>query len=125
MSLSQLIWLFFGFSGRISRAAYFLAALLMSVILAFLLYRALLAQEASGGEAGAWDAALSLSIFVSLWAQAALGVKRLHDFGKPAIFAIALFLPALNIIGFIVLCLIPGDRGPNSYGRLTNAPANR
>ncbi len=124
MSLSQLSWLFFGFSGRISRAAYFLAALLMSLILAFLLYRALLAQEATG-DVGAWDAALSLCIFVSLWAQAALGVKRLHDFGKPAIFAIALFMPALNIIGFIVLCLIPGDQGPNTYGRLTNAPANR
>ena len=52
----------------------------------------------------------------------ALGVKRLHDFGKPGIFAVALFIPMVSILAFIVLCLYPGDAGANEYGDRTNAP---
>jgi uncharacterized membrane protein YhaH (DUF805 family) len=120
--VSQIYWLFFGFSGRIARAPYLLAALFMMVILTFLLYRLMLAQEA-GRPTEAWDVALSLAMLASLWTQAALGAKRFHDFGKPGLAAIALFIPILNAIGFIALCIIPGDRGPNAYGERTNAPA--
>ncbi len=122
MTLSQIRWLFFGFSGRISRAAYILAALLMTLILGFLLYRIVLAQEA-GGAVEAWDILFSIAIFVSLWGQAALGIKRLHDMGRPGIFAVALFLPMLNVIAFLALCILPGEAGPNAYGARSNEPA--
>lgn len=122
MTAAQMRWLFFSFSGRVSRAPYVLAALLMTVVLGFLLYRVILAQE-SGGGSGMWDVLFSIGTIAALWAQAALGVKRVHDLGRPGIFAAALFLPALNAIAFIVLCILPGEQGPNQYGQVTNAPA--
>lgn len=121
MPRNQLIWLFFGTSGRLGRAAYFLAGLLLAVIQAFFLYRMVQAQEA--GLTGAfWESGFVVTFFVSLWSNVALGVKRLHDFDKPGIVAAALFIPAVSIVAFIILCLFPGDKGPNRYGEYTNAP---
>lgn len=115
-------WLFLSFSGRISRAAYLLAGLLMMITVVFITYRLVRAQEAGIGT-GLWETVLSAVLFASLWAQAALGAKRLHDFGKPGMFAVLLFVPLFNFITFVALCIIPGEPGPNAYGRTTNAPA--
>lgn len=115
-------WLFFGFSGRISRAAYLLAGLLMMITVVFLVYRMMRAQETGVG-GGFWETVLSIVLMASLWAQAALGAKRLHDLGKPGIFAALLFVPMFNFITFVALCLLPGEPGPNRYARTTNAPA--
>ena len=117
-----MIWLFFGFSGRISRAAYFLAGMLMMITVVFIVYRMSLAQE-SGTGAALWEMMLSAALLASLWVQAALGAKRLHDFGKPGIFAVLLFVPAFNFITFVALCVFPGEPGPNRFGQTTNAPA--
>lgn len=122
MQTNQMTWLFFGFSGRISRLAYLLAGLLMMIIVVFLSYRGMLAAEA-GGSGSIWDVALSVVLIASLWAQAALGAKRMHDIGRPGIFAALLFVPLFNFIAFVALCLLPGNPGPNEYGRVTNAPA--
>ena len=124
MPSNQMFWLFFGFSGRVSRAAYFLAGLLMMIVVVFIAYRMTLAQEA-GGDGAAWSIVFSLALLVSLWAQAALGAKRLHDLDKPGLFAALLFVPALNFVTFIALCLIPGTPGQNRYGQFTNAPATQ
>ena len=118
---NQFFWLFFGLSGRVSRAAYFLAGLLLAVIQAFFLYRTVVAQDA-GLDASSWEAAFTLTFFVSLWSNVALGVKRLHDFDKPGIVAAALFIPVVSIVAFVALCLFPGSAGPNQYGARTNAP---
>lgn len=120
--MPSLAWLFFGFSGRISRAAYFLAGLMMMVVVVFIAYRMTLA-EARGTSGAFWELALSVVLLASLWAQAALGAKRLHDLGRPGVFAALLFVPFLNFITFVALCLIPGQPGPNQYGQATNAPA--
>jgi uncharacterized membrane protein YhaH (DUF805 family) len=121
---NQILWLFFGFSGRLSRAAYFLAGMMMMIIVVFIAYRIMLAQESSGS-GGAWETLFSVALIASLWAQAALGAKRFHDIGKPGLFAALLFVPFLNFIAFVTLCLLPGTKGANSYGPLTNAPAQR
>jgi len=118
----KLIWLFFRFSGRVSRAAYFLAGLLLAVIQAFLLYRFTLVPEESSAGQG-WAAAFWIVMVVAVWANIALSVKRLHDIGKPGIIAAALFIPVISIVAFIALCLIPGNPGPNQYGQRPNAPA--
>jgi uncharacterized membrane protein YhaH (DUF805 family) len=118
----QLFWLFFRFSGRVSRAAYFLAGLLLAVIQAFLLYRFTLVPEASAA-GQMWAVAFWLAVIVSVWSNVALGVKRLHDIGRPGIIAAALFVPVVSILAFIALCLIPGNHGPNHYGEHANAPA--
>ena len=115
-------WLFFGFSGRISRAAYLLAGLLMMITVVFIVYRMMLTQQ-SGAGGGFWESVLSVVMIASLWAQAALGAKRMHDLGKPGIFAALLFVPMFNFVAFVALCLIPGQPGPNQYGETTNAPA--
>lgn len=124
MERKQLYWLFFGFSGRVSRAPYFLAGLLLSVFQAFPLYQFTLAPEESG--VGQFWASLFWAVFfLSVWSYVALGVKRLHDFGKPGLFAVALFIPMVSILTFVVLCLYPGDVEANEYGRDTNAPGER
>lgn len=110
-------------SGRVSRAAYFLAGLLLAIISAFFLYRFMLVAEgAAQGEGQMWELAFRVAFVVSIWSNVALGVKRLHDFGRPGIFAASLFIPVVSIVAFVVLCFFPGDPGPNKYGPRTNAP---
>lgn len=115
-------WLFFGFSGRISRLAYLLAGLLMMLAVVFIAYRLTLAEQ-YGTDRSGWELVLTIVLFASLWAQAALGAKRFHDFDKPALFAALLFVPAFNFIAFVALCVIPGTNGPNRFAQTTNAPA--
>ena len=52
LSSNQMTWLFFGFSGRISRMAYLLAGLLMMLAVVFLAYRLTLAEEAGSSGVG-------------------------------------------------------------------------
>lgn len=122
MPRSQIAWLFFGFSGRVSRAAYFLAGLLLAVIQAFLLYRfTLVPEDSTAGQV--WAMAFWVVVLASLWSNVALGVKRLHDFDKPGLYAVSLFIPIVSILVFILLCVFPGTEGPNRYGARTNAPS--
>jgi uncharacterized membrane protein YhaH (DUF805 family) len=117
----QLLWLFFGISGRLSRAPYFLAGLLAQLVPAFVLYRFTLAPEASGaGQALAvifW-----LALLLSIWSNITLGVKRLHDLGQPGIVAASLLVPVVSYLVFLFLCFYPGDAGPNRFGAFPNSP---
>ena len=119
---SNLTWLFFKISGRVSRAAYFLGGLLVAIIQAFPLYRFTLVPEGSA-ESNMWSFIFFIAFIASLWSNIALAVKRLHDLDKPGIAALILFVPVVSIIAFLVLCLFPGQPGPNRYGRRTNEPA--
>ena len=126
----QLVWLYFRLRGRLSRAAYALSMLLLIVIQSFLLYRMVLSLELDpatqtwqmGPDAPGtgWAAGFWLFGLASLWPTVALTVKRLHDIGAQGIFAAALFIPALNLVAFLVLCLLPGTPGPNRYGPHTD-----
>lgn len=117
---NRLLWLFFSLKGRISPAVYFLAGLLLLVIQMFLLYRFTLAPEQSSAQGG-WALAFWAAVFTAAWSNIALTAKRLHDFGKPA--GWALITLVVGFIVFIVLTFIKGDPGPNKYGSTTNAPA--
>ncbi len=119
-----LTWLFFSISGRVNRAAYFLAGMLLAIAQAFPLYRFMLVPEDSS-EAQMWASLFAVLFIASLWCNVALAVKRLHDFSKPGILALSLFVPIVSIAAFLLLCLFPGDRGPNAYGARSNAPADR
>jgi uncharacterized membrane protein YhaH (DUF805 family) len=118
---SQLIWLFFRTSGRVSRTAYFLSGLLVAIVQAFPLYRFTLVAEGTS-ESEIWSILFLLAFLASLWSNIALAVKRLHDFGKPGMAAIMLFVPVVSFIALFVLCLFPGNPGPNRYAHRTNAP---
>jgi uncharacterized membrane protein YhaH (DUF805 family) len=117
----QLFWLFFRFSGRVSRAAYFLAGMLLAIVQAFLLYRFTLVPQGST-EGQLWAMAFWAVVLLSIWSNVALGVKRLHDLDRPGIIAASLFIPVISIIAFLVLCIFPGTPGPNRYGAGTNQP---
>lgn len=121
MPISQLIWLFFSPSGRLGRAPYFLAFMLASLVPAFFLYRFLLLPQGGSGSQ-MWEGLFGIAFLATIWANGALGIKRLHDVGQPAIYAISLFIPVISIVAFVALCLFPGDPGPNKYGPHTNAP---
>lgn len=45
----------------------------------------------------------------------AVSIRRFHDIGKPAIWAIALFIPLVNIVVALIFLTKPSD-GPNTYG---------
>ncbi|AZO26589.1 DUF805 domain-containing protein [Mesorhizobium sp. M1B.F.Ca.ET.045.04.1.1] len=121
---ADFIWLFFKTSGRVSRAAYFLGGLLVALVQAFPLYRFTLVPDGSA-ESNMWSFVFFLTFLASLWSNIVLAVKRLHDFDKPGIAALVLFVPVVSIVAFLVLCLFPGQAGPNRYGSRTNAPADR
>ena len=116
----QLFWLFFSLSGRISPAVYFLAGLLVFVVQLFPLYRFTLVPPESAA-AQSWALALLAALLVSAWANLALTAKRLHDFDKPAAWALVTLV--IGFIVFIVLSLVKGDPGPNKYGTRSNMPA--
>jgi uncharacterized membrane protein YhaH (DUF805 family) len=116
---SQLIWLFCRFSGRVSRAAYLLAWMLLAVLQGLPLYRFMLVPEDSR-EAQVWAMVFGIMALFSLWSSVALTVKRLHDVGRPGIMSVSLFIPVVSIVAFIWLCIYPGEAGPNRYGRAAN-----
>ncbi|WP_173932527.1 DUF805 domain-containing protein [Chelativorans sp. Marseille-P2723] len=121
MDIKTFIWLFFGLSGRISRLVYFLANVFAGLFPLFAIYRLSLIPEGDSAASG-WLLFFWFFAIVGLWSQLALGVKRLHDFDKPGILAAALFVPVFAFFVLVILCLYPGDSGPNSYGERTNAP---
>lgn len=122
MNQNPIVWLFFGISGRVSRLAYFLAGLFLAVVQAFLLYRfTLVPEDSTAGQF--WAFLFWVAVVLSIWSNVALGIKRLHDMDKPGLFAVALFIPVVSILAFVILCLFPGTNGPNQYGQDTNRPA--
>lgn len=118
---SQLFWLFFRFSGRVNRAAYVLGFLFMLVVMSFPLYQFMRVHPESGA-AQIWSMLFGLTFLIFLWAHIAFSVKRLHDFDKPGLFAVALFIPVVSIFAFVALCFYPGTPGPNKFGYQTNTP---
>ena len=107
-------WLFFGFRGRISRQAYWLTFFFIVAILGFAL------QPTIDPETGALSlrgGALAVAaMLVAIIANIAIGVKRLHDFNAPGLFAVTLFVPGLSVIATLIIGLVPGNRGPNRFG---------
>ena len=117
---SQLFWLFFRFSGRVNRAAYLLGFLFMLVVMSFPLYQFMRVYPESVA-AEVWSMLFGLASLIFLWTHIAFSVKRLHDFDKPGLFAVALFIPVISVFAFIALCLFPGTQGPNQFGNYTNS----
>ena len=128
--MAQMAWLFFAFTGRIDRTVYALAGLFVFVVQMLIVYlylQPLLGMLANGD----FDPALTLEMspmtnvqsgifLVGQLCHIALAAKRIHDFGRSGFFAL-LFMFA-GLIAYLVLCLIPGEPGPNKYAARSNAP---
>lgn len=120
----RLFWLFFRFSGRISRPVYILGFLFMTVVMTFPLYQ-FMRLPVDSEAARIWYFVFVAVALASLWVHIAFSVKRLHDIGRPGIIAAVLFVPVISIIAFVALCFIAGTPGPNRYGERTNEPPGR
>ena len=135
---ARYIWLFFSSRGRIGRAVYFLANLLIMVLQFYPIYRATLELVELGPENligmsmeqiamlspefERWSSIFSFLVLVMLWPCVALAIKRLHDLGRAGILAVTLFIPFLNVLVFAALCVVPGRDQPNAYGRNRDRP---
>lgn len=116
---SKYLWLFFGFSGRVSRAAYIPAGLLLYLARFFPVYRIIAADGVESIEAF-WGGVFLIVVGGTLISHIALSVKRFHDMGRSGWFA-ALFLVG-DFLVYLFLCIAPGNAGPNRYGAKTDAP---
>lgn len=116
----QILWLFFRLDGRIGRWTFFLAVMLLAVLQGLALYRFAIAPQDSG-QSSFWATSFWVIGILSMWSTFALGVKRLHDMGKPGVLALTLFIPVLLILSFVALCFWPGEPGPNAHGPHANS----
>jgi len=120
VNLQQTLWVFFGFSGRLSRQAFALAGLLLYVIRLYPIYRM---YEAQGDEEALahWAGVFLLLVGVLFVSHIALAVKRLHDMNRTGWFSLLFVIG--DLVFYLILCLPRGTDGPNRYARQTNAPA--
>ena len=117
--LRTFIWLFTSTRGRLGRLPFFLAMLLMAVILTMFLYLSGSSGKDTPGETF-WAGAFLLGSVATLWLSFALAAKRAHDFGQPTIMGILMILPLVSVFAFLAFCFIPGNPGPNPFGETTN-----
>lgn len=118
----QFLWLFFGLSGRVDRKTYILACALSYIARALPFYQVLrYPPDAAQGEF--WSLVFIVALVMSLWANVALTVKRLHDAGKPGTLAVITIV--LDLLAVIWFAVMQGTPGPNRYGQRTNAPGPR
>jgi uncharacterized membrane protein YhaH (DUF805 family) len=118
----------FGFHGRVRRSHYFFGSLGIGVVLATLGVTAIVGtglsfSDINDGDVNFdWDPSpITIGIcgllwLVGFWSLLALTVKRWHDIGVTGWFSI-LSLPGITHGAvFLLLCLLPGTVGANSYG---------
>lgn len=119
MKAPTILWALFGFDGRVGREVFWLGNIMMGLL------ALVVAQPVANPETG--EIALGpLFPFVAipvLWSEIALAVKRLHDRNLTGWFAVIFAVPFVGIAAFIIIGLIPGDRGPNKFGTATNTRA--
>lgn len=108
-------WVLFGFKGRIGRKSFWLAALLMILVQAVVIAQVVSIPEDSPAFI-LWGFVILAVWIASAWAAFALAVKRLHDIGLPGLLALALLVPAISIIAFLLLAFLPGSQETNEHG---------
>lgn len=106
------LWVLFGFDGRIGREVFWLGFFFMTAVATL----AMTPYRLAGGLPETADPYFVVILFVALWSELALAVKRLHDRGLTGFFALLLALPLVNFVLFTVLGLVPGEKGPNRFG---------
>lgn len=109
-----LMWILFGFDGRIPRRAYWGA----SILVTFLFYAAAFALMAAfGGESDAATFGLLLLYVPFLWCTLAIAVKRWHDRDKSGWWFLIGLIPFVGPLWVFVECgCLRGTMGTNYYG---------
>ena len=102
------------FGGRSRRLEYGMFAILVIVAsLALTLMDMAVGTFSSSSQIGLFSGIFTLAIIVP---SIALGVRRLHDFGKSGWWYLVILVPVINIIFGLVLLFVPGNVGPNRFG---------
>ncbi|MXN50456.1 DUF805 domain-containing protein [Shinella sp. AETb1-6] len=117
----RLAWLFFGWSGRLSRAPHALGWAFWLTVLSASFTRVLAVPEDHPSFVPWVLIFLALAV-VSTISSLMLSVKRVHDMNLPAPLILCLFVPALSFFALFVFLVWPGTQGPNDYGRLPDRP---
>lgn len=112
-----LLWALLGFDGRVNREVFWLG----NIASAFL--AVVIMMPSVNPNTGALQLApYAPMVFVALlWVEVALAVKRLHDRGLTGWFSVAFVIPVVGLVAFLVIGLLPGDKGANQYGPATNS----
>jgi len=117
-------WVWFSFSGRLNRKAYWLKGVLLvwmiglGVQLFGLLVGLLLGVSVMGGMLGIAAVLLVLLPLVvfNIWVGFAVLVKRAHDLGHSGWWLLFFLVPIYNFWIGIVMAFFRGTPGPNDYG---------
>jgi uncharacterized membrane protein YhaH (DUF805 family) len=101
----------FSFKGRIGRIYYLVSfAFFLAIIFSLIYLIESLPKGVSQSIAGIFSGILLF------WIWIAITVKRCHDFGWSGLTFLWVFVPMANGILFLILPLLPGNKGPNEYG---------
>jgi len=106
-----LLQLYLGLRGRITRRTYWLHGVLSLLLLGVVVNALLAIANVDNDTAG------RLVNLVFLWPLIAVSVKRQHDFGFSAWWALIHFIPGVgSLVLLVVDGSVPGTPGPNRYG---------
>ncbi len=117
----NLTWLFFGWSGRLSRAPFALGWAFWLMLLSATLARIMTLPKEDPAFLF-WGFVFFGVALVSTVSTIMMTVKRLHDMNLPLALIICLFIPAISFFALIAFMVWPGTPGPNDYGRLPDRP---
>jgi uncharacterized membrane protein YhaH (DUF805 family) len=117
----SLAWLFFGWSGRLSRAPFALGWAFWLMLLSAALTQIVMVPKEDPTFLF-WSFVFVGVGLVSTVSSILLTIKRLHDMNLPVPLIICLFIPAISVFALIAFLVWPGTNGPNDYGRVANRP---
>ncbi|UDF31058.1 UNVERIFIED_ORG: DUF805 domain-containing protein [Roseateles sp. XES5] len=119
----SLTWLFFGWSGRLSRAPFALAWGFWVMLLSAAFARIIIVPKEDPSFV-LWSFVFFGVGIVATVSSVMLTIKRLHDMNLPTALIICLFIPAISFFALLAFLVWPGTAGPNDYGRRTDRPGD-
>lgn len=117
----SLTWLFFGWSGRLSRAPFALGWAFWLMLLSAALTQIVMVPKEDPSFLF-WSFIFVGVGIASTISSILLTIKRLHDMNLPVPLIICLFIPAISFFALIAFLVWPGTNGANAYGRVPNRP---
>ena len=117
----SLTWLFFGWSGRLSRAPFALGWAFWLMLLSAALTQIIVVPKEDPSFLF-WSFVFVGVGIASTVSSILLTIKRLHDMNLPVPLIICLFIPAISFFALIAFLVWPGTNGANDYGRVPNRP---
>jgi uncharacterized membrane protein YhaH (DUF805 family) len=117
----SLAWLFFGWSGRVSRLPFALAWAFWVMLLSAALARIVIVPKEDPSFL-LWSLVFLAIGVAATVSSIMLTIKRLHDMNLPLPLIICLFIPAISFFALVAFSVWPGTIGPNEHGALPNRP---